>query len=281
MINPFSERIGVKPPKALQLESLDGDLRHSLWNLVYLKINELSGHTDRLWFTLTDNIALRFQKIPLDELPEYSGDRQRLLKKLFLESEWFVVYDLVEHIASWFISDLGYKRNVIDPFFNAVLTKELSGYRFVAGRIEPITNPTEIEEINQAIANTKDQGLEGASEHLNASLVLLGRKPHPDYRNSIKEAISAVESVAKQISGKNKATLGPALDELGKSVEIHPSFKEALKKLYGYTNDEGGIRHALLEEKDIGFDEAKFMIVACSAFVNFLISKADRAKLLK
>ena len=36
----------------------------------------------------------------------------------------------------------------------------------------------------------------------------------------------------------------------------------------------------MLEEREIGFDEAKYMIVACSAFVNFLISKASAAGLL-
>lgn len=37
-----------------------------------------------------------------------------------------------------------------------------------------------------------------------------------------------------------------------------------------YTSDEGGIRHAMLEEPNIGYDEAKYMAVACSAFVNFI-----------
>ena len=41
------------------------------------------------------------------------------------------------------------------------------------------------------------------------------------------------------------------------------------------------IRHALLEASvPVGFDEAKFMIVACSAFVHFLVTKADTAGLL-
>lgn len=44
---------------------------------------------------------------------------------------------------------------------------------------------------------------------------------------------------------------------------------------------EDGIRHAILEEPNVGFHEAKFMLVACSAFVNFLISKAEAASLLR
>jgi hypothetical protein len=53
-----------------------------------------------------------------------------------------------------------------------------------------------------------------------------------------------------------------------------------LGNLYGYTSDESGIRHAILESKDIGFAEAKFMLVTCSAFVNFAVDKAKAAKLI-
>jgi hypothetical protein len=52
-------------------------------------------------------------------------------------------------------------------------------------------------------------------------------------------------------------------------------------KLYGYTSDDSGIRHAILDQPTVGFDEAKFMIVSCSAFVNYLIAKAGAVGLLK
>jgi hypothetical protein len=37
------------------------------------------------------------------------------------------------------------------------------------------------------------------------------------------------------------------------------------------SSDKDGVRHALLEESTVTFAEAKFMLVACSAFANFLI----------
>jgi len=47
--------------------------------------------------------------------------------------------------------------------------------------------------------------------------------------------------------------------------------------IYGYTSDEGGIRHAMLEEKIIDFEDAKFMLVSCSAFINYLIMKSTKS----
>lgn len=74
--------------------------------------------------------------------------------------------------------------------------------------------------------------------------------------------------------------LDAAIKELAKHVEIHKGLQAGFLSLYGYTSGTGGIRHALLEETNVGFDEAKFMLVACSAFVNFLVSKAQSGGML-
>ena len=40
-----------------------------------------------------------------------------------------------------------------------------------------------------------------------------------------------------------------------------------------------GMRHALLDEPNLDFEDAKFMLVSCSAFVNYLRSRAAKAGL--
>lgn len=49
------------------------------------------------------------------------------------------------------------------------------------------------------------------------------------------------------------------------------------KKRYGWTSDTPGIRHALMTEPDLHVEDAKFMLVACSAFINYVIAKAARS----
>ena len=56
---------------------------------------------------------------------------------------------------------------------------------------------------------------------------------------------------------------------------MHGAFRDALLKLYGYTSDEKGIRHSLLEETNVDETDARFMIVVCSAFTNLLISRVQ------
>ena len=157
----------------------------------------------------------------------------------------------------------------------------MSGYRFISGILSPITSKEEVSEIIKAVEQSSISGLIGVEKHLKTALALFGQKPTPDYRNSIKEAISAVESVSKQISGSDSRGLSGASKALNDHTEIHGSLRAAFEKLYGYSSNEEGIRHAILDEPNVGFDEAKFMIVSCSAFTNFLISKAEKAGLLK
>ncbi len=163
---------------------------------------------------------------------------------------------------------------------NGILERELSGYRFVQGVLVPISDPAEVLAIEQASQAAAKAGLQGAHEHIATALGLLGRKPTPDFRNSIKESISAVEAVVNSVSGGKAAGVADAVDALAAKAEIHGALKAAIKQLYGYTSDADGIRHAIMEQANVGFDEAKFMLVACAAFVNFFVSKASKAGLL-
>jgi hypothetical protein len=78
------------------------------------------------------------------------------------------------------------------------------------------------------------------------------------------------------LTGNPKATLGQALKQIEKDNNIHPALKSSFSSLYGYTSDADGIRHALLEDDNLNQEDAKFMLVACSAFINYLKQKESR-----
>jgi hypothetical protein len=99
---------------------------------------------------------------------------------------------------------------------------------------------------------------------------LYTNRTSPDYRNSIKESISAVEAAAKVVSRKHDATLGHALAALERSGKLHSALKQGFSALYGYTSDANGIRHALMDTPNLTAAEAKFFLLACASFVNYL-----------
>ena len=55
----------------------------------------------------------------------------------------------------------------------------------------------------------------------------------------------------------------------------HPALHQGLEKLYGYTSDEQGVRHSLLDQgqSNVGQDEAVFMLGACASFASYLWRK--------
>jgi hypothetical protein len=73
--------------------------------------------------------------------------------------------------------------------------------------------------------------------------------------------------------------LSQAIKVITDKIELHPDLKEAFYKLYGYTSDAKGIRHSLMEKPDLDFEDAKFMLVTCSAFSNYLKEKARKAEI--
>jgi hypothetical protein len=60
---------------------------------------------------------------------------------------------------------------------------------------------------------------------------------------------------------------------------LHKALKSSFSSLYGYTSDSDGIRHAMLEESKLTFIDAKYMLVACTAFINYVLGKAAELNL--
>lgn len=123
----------------------------------------------------------------------------------------------------------------------------------------------------QAIEETQSLGgpFDLASMHIQKALQLLSHRESPDYPNSIKESITAVEAACRVVSGQPKATLSSALDKIG-DESAHPALRFAFDKLYGWTSDASGIRHAMTGDPSVGFALAKLILVDCSAFTNYL-----------
>jgi len=279
----FSERMGYKEVKSLiQIDSVDEDIINGLWNGIkefyydyYFDTSKRAVNHYSLK-NLTKKIWNDFYKEPMDII-DLGSNRfiNEIREEFFYPEEWYEVYDFIEFIAQNFENDKVNKEFM--EYCNKIMEREVSAYRFVGGQIAQITNYEEIQEIEDAITNPLTSEL--VKKHFSNSLKLLTDKKSPDYRNSIKESISAVECLAKKIIGNPNTTLGAALNEIEKkgTIEFHNDLKEGLKKIYHYTSDAAGIRHALKDSSNVEFDDAKFMLVSCTAFCNYLTSKADKA----
>jgi hypothetical protein len=277
----FSERQGLKPArKILQTDSIDDALRNRLWNVL-----------SRLLPSFMEGVSFRrqpkpylhdfcgalwhsFFKIPIDSIPVMPDDALAQIRSYYFGCPWNEVYDFVEFFLPRV--SVSYTLDSNTQAVNEVLASELSAYRLVAGRVVPISSEQEAQAVEKAIEQTRGPYSNSAG-HLQQAVNLLARKPVPDFRNSIKESISAVEAISAVITGDKKAMLGDALKVISSRAPLHGALRSAFDKLYGYTSDADGIRHALMEESNLEQEDAIFMLAACSAFVSYLIAKQSRA----
>lgn len=274
----FSQRSGHTPLKRdLQLEEVDEALRNGLWSAVEIcywrswEPMEWGNQPQiaREIETMCTRIWLHLYKKPIDSLPVvsnnggYGNDFIAVTRTYFYSCPWYEVYDLLE-----FMCKNGPQETVesFSELCNRFLERDNSAYRVVNSEITQITNETEIKSIEDSARSKYHQ----VNEHISSALHLLSDRHKPDYRNSIKESISALESLCAILCEDPKATLGQAIKRF---PDLHPAFVKGVSNLYGYTSDADGIRHALMEKSTITFADAKFMLVACSGLVNYLIAK--------
>lgn len=273
----FSERLGFKPVREqLLVDSVTTDLVNSLWSICYSFLSQPRdyGINIQFWNVFGTRLWLDYFKWPIDTIPKIvdsavsESQLKKIIRDYFFDSKrvWYEYYDLLEFFAPFGSSEFTNR-------INKVLETEKSAYRFINHQFVSIISENEITSIEEAL-NSSSSKFQSVNTHLNTALKLLADREQPDYRNSIKESISSVESMCKIFVQDEKATLGKTLEMLEEEQKLHPALKKAFSALYGYTSDSSGIRHALTENNDsLTIHEARFMLVTCSAFVNLLISK--------
>jgi len=270
----FSERYGFSTPRdSFQITNIDSDLKNKLWKrLKSILEYDFFYEYRELNISLYDNFFKDRIEVN-EEVWSYIKDD---LEDKYFDLEWYEIYNLIEFLAKSSNFDSAYseiigasldvnKSNV--QKINQILEEEMSGYRLVSTYMIPIIDEIEIKEIEEVL----DIEYNGAKRHLSNALEFLSDRKSPDYPNSIKESISAVEAVAKEITGKN-TDLSKCLKAM--DLDLNKQFKTAMDNMYGWTCKEDGIRHGHTgEELKTSFEEAKYMLVTCSAFVNYMIAK--------
>ena len=279
----FSDRRKIQPLNTnIQLTDFDERTRISIANLIREWYEADYFYEYREWFC---------EKIAKDIFNEYINDGIRAIIKyrnddflndyLYLpicKSRYDEVLTMVEYITLLFsYAQRDYnKKNYRGLSFkykeeiNKLFEREYVGYRFIGGEITPISDDVEVGTICESL----DIQFDGCKAHIKKAVHFLSDRNTPDYKNSIKESISAVEAICNVIIGRDNATLGDALNYMERKRNLKGQLKAAFEKLYSYTNEKGGIRHSEgLFESNVTFEEAKFMLVSCCAFVNYLIAE--------
>jgi hypothetical protein len=279
----FSEKYGYSGIReSLQLDNIDNRLNNRIWNTIekdFLDLLRKDSVTHN--FGYCAGLNRKDLKVFSNMYDEYfalknipSRKYHEFLEELhdrYIIMAWFEIYDFIEALVYYHYED-----DLISHFkkkINLVLEHEMSAYRFIDDCIAPIIEEVEIKEIED-VFKLKYDSVKG---HIAKALEHLSDRENPDYQNSIKESISAVESIVNIVIGRGNVALNKGL--LSLPFEIDNNFKQGMIRLYSWTSSSDGIRHGAHESEILsGFDEAKYMLVSCCAFINYLISKNESNK---
>ena len=280
----FSQRYGYEPiPEQMRLEEISVDLRRELWNTVrelVLSMRSTLGYgyyfPDREK-RIIERIIGKYKRTPESKVSTDYDDVITHFETAFYSLEFNKLLEMLEVIINHKEVRDYYSERIRHLFevHGAAYWLDTSRlpYRFI-----PSTSKEQGEATRQAIETVEQSGIApGATTHLRKAVEHLnaGR-----YAESISDSIHAVESVARVIDPNANRKLSSALDSLETAGLLnHPALKSAFNNLYGYTSDEQGIRHALLERDaaDVGLDEAIFMFGACASFAAYLVNKHQKA----
>lgn len=273
MKDEFSIRCGYEEAPILLIGNITDECQNRLWNMFSGLVEEMYESDFMQAFAtlnfMLDKIGEKFITRPVDY--------KKALDKIenYWEIDWYNPFNALEFFLEYAASNKILDESV--DFYareiNEILENEKSGYRALGNVFEKITEESEIQTINEA----KDIPFDSVKKAIQKAIKLYS-DDKPDYENSIKESISAVESMCCIIVGEDNS-LGMTLNELNKnSVQIHPALIKGFKALYGYASNEEGIRHGGIDFKGAKDEDAKYMLVTCAAFVNYLNLKYSRYK---
>jgi hypothetical protein len=274
----FEEAEGVKPlPSQLKRGEISPQFRAVLWSKMRKWLKRDRDHFDKFfldepWATiLTDALVQRDHQ--LNDFPTDYDAAVQTVKNRIENGSWWDVLGWLEWVFNHPRCPSGFP-NAID----GLLTYCRLGYRVFDNTVICfVGSEAERDAISKAFADLARTELNGARIHLRKAAEELTAG---NYAGSVRESVHAVESVVSVL--EPRGDFAKALAKLDNKVGIHGAMKAGFASLYGFSSNENGIRHPLLQESVANVDEtdALFMLGACAAFVSYLINKSRAAGLL-
>jgi AbiJ N-terminal domain 4 len=268
-LRKFSQRIGARRPPKSGLEEASPELRTALWNVLHKPaFPEEQEHRERALAharAMWNHLGWR-----TDQVPQLPHQMRESLAAEWFSCRWPEFFDLIEFTARTLATSVAPVRQQWFEMLNRVLESKGCAYRFIAEQLVPFTNTAEVTEVVRGA----ESAIPDVGAHIREAARLLPPNTGANPRDSIRESIAAVEAALRHLNGNSSATLTEGLAAFeDKHGPLHPSLRQGLATFYAYTADETGVRHALIDETTgVTGDDARFMLVTCSAFTNYLVT---------
>ena len=275
----FAQAEGIDPlPTQLRRGEIFDEFRAVLWDFVRRSLMATrdyslgDGRVGQPWTIILEEAHV-FHHHKTSAFSKHFSDQERALETLFAKGPWHAVLGWLEFVLKHPSCPAGFAATA-----NALMVHCRLGYRILDQQVVcPIGSDEERETIERAFADLRSVEAHGARAHLRKAADALSAGHFAD---SVRESIHAVELVAEMLEPSGE--FSKAMAKLELKISIHGALKKGFTSIYGYTSNEQGIRHSLIDDPEAKVDEtdALFMLGACAAFVSYLLNKARGAGLL-
>lgn len=274
-MSTFSERYGYEKPTPIIIrEELTGAVLNSLMNN-FIDLYNRNGFSIDFFNDMNYNFVRFYLNLKIENI-----SRREYYYKYYIENEeipWNKRIDAIEWIIGCHRKQIS--ASIGGPYYSSrneialnQFIKNLNweferlnyGYRIIDDKFIETTSEIELSTINEALSSADETVI----AHLSECLKLISPSNQQlSTRNAIKEAISAVELIARKVTNTK------TLDDAFKQFRIlHPQIKSSMMSLYQYTNQPNtGARHAWMDQAtEPTINEAVFVLVTACAFINYL-----------
>lgn len=279
-MNDFSVRFGYTEPAIdLRDSEMPETMRSGIWevlrgtyfNQVLSKNSTIGGVFDQDFKRYCNAIWFEYFRKSSDDVPSDPKKALNSIRDYISYGEFFQVYNFLEFVARSRLTNRGsaYEKRHLAFIrgINYVLKRERAAFRFADDILVKVSDDESLSAIAAARSQSESNGVR---EHIKSAAELYSDR-NPNYRNSIKESISAVESAVFYMTGSKSHSLQKPLRQIAQDHDLHPALVSGLEKLYAFTSDEEGVRHAMLEKPSVTQNDARFMLATCAAFSNYLL----------
>ncbi len=278
----FSERMGISRPAKIEYRA---DLPARLRLPIYKILRDSVGST-----VLIDRVNHLFDRFGVTPLPLFKGtvhlekDEDNhdaiILKRFILGCDWSQIFDLIEDVFAQLdfyeeenrhpdeeLRAYPLQRTINDYFNQAGI-----GWKMEAGKITIRGDEGFESGVKGAARALEESARPTTAAHLHAALSALSQRPMADLPGAMYHATGCLESLARDLSGLPKNTLGNILKK--RPDLLPPPLDTALSQIWGFSSNRA--RH-VREGGDPERAETILVIGLVAAIVPYLLEKAGKA----
>ena len=230
---PFSKRHGYRSlPKQITIwESAPEKLRH----FVLETAREMGYGPSAIRDLVCSVLHVRPDANNWSEYPNVWGEAQDLV----YGCDWFKFYDFVEAMYRSIGNSTrgnGQERSThFQEALNEFFVDEGIGWQMIDGEL--VTRGTETFESNVrgAVEALEEAGRATARDEIHEALMDLSRRPEADLTGAIQHAMAALECVARDVCGDERATLGEVIKRY--PGIIPKPLDDSVAKAWGYASE--------------------------------------------